>query len=485
MDKLKVKSKHLILGLFMVVFGFYSAMANNIQVSNVSLVGQNISQDYSLVKFDLSWDNSWFVSSPPYNHDAAWVFIKYRRKIENVWHHAKLHWVDGTGTNDGHTEPSNSFFRSWNDNSGTSNGIMIRRSSYSSQSSFSVSNIKLRWDYGANGLNDNDSVEIAVYAIEMVYVRPGPFYLGSGGSETGHFYKYPTSTDPYHVTSGNAISYGSVSGNLFSDGGSGTHTIQSNMPKGYTAFYCMKYEISQGQYADFLRSITYPAYRYSGSYSGSNRYDMQYNSGEYVSNSPFLPCNYLKYNDLLAYLDWAALRPMTEMEYEKACRGTAQPLANEYVWGTNFRSLTAYVIANWGLSNEKVSSNYATTKGNAAIINTVTGPLRCGIFADHANNTGRQTSGATYWGIMEMAGNLSELTVNVLTSSSFTGKHGDGVLGTYSSANEIGWPTSSTHIIYRGGSWSQTGSYCLTSSRNGGTSNQREPNFGGRGVRSL
>ena len=31
-------------------------------------------------------------------------------------------------------------------------------------------------------------------------------------------------------------------------------------------------------------------------------------------------CNFLNWNDLAAYLQWAALRPMTELEFEKICR---------------------------------------------------------------------------------------------------------------------------------------------------------------------
>ena len=30
---------------------------------------------------------------------------------------------------------------------------------------------------------------------------------------------------------------------------------------------------------------------------------------------------YISWPDLLAYADWAALRPITELEYEKAARG--------------------------------------------------------------------------------------------------------------------------------------------------------------------
>ena len=35
--------------------------------------------------------------------------------------------------------------------------------------------VQLRWNYGVNGLDDKDSVELSVLAIEMVYIPTGPF----------------------------------------------------------------------------------------------------------------------------------------------------------------------------------------------------------------------------------------------------------------------------------------------------------------------
>jgi len=35
------------------------AQANNIQISNTKLTGQNTAEGYTLVQFDLTWDNSW------------------------------------------------------------------------------------------------------------------------------------------------------------------------------------------------------------------------------------------------------------------------------------------------------------------------------------------------------------------------------------------------------------------------------------------
>ena len=64
------------LGLF--VLSTCLCYANNIQVANVTLTGQNTVDDYTLVEFDISWENSWRVVGGPGNWDAAWVFVKYR-----------------------------------------------------------------------------------------------------------------------------------------------------------------------------------------------------------------------------------------------------------------------------------------------------------------------------------------------------------------------------------------------------------------------
>ena len=81
--------------------------ANNIQVNNVLLTGQNTTEGFVLVEFDLSWENSWRIDAGPSNWDAAWVFIKYRYN-NGDWEHATLNYVDGTGTGDGHTVPAGS-----------------------------------------------------------------------------------------------------------------------------------------------------------------------------------------------------------------------------------------------------------------------------------------------------------------------------------------------------------------------------------------
>ncbi len=513
MNKLKVKSKHLVLGLLMVVFGSYSTMANNIQLSNVSLQSQNTSQHSYLVKFDLSWDNSW-ASASPYNiHDAAWIFIKYRLASESIWHHATLHWVDGTGTADGHTIPTGAAINSTNDNAaGGAHGVFVSHSSAMTQGSVTYNAMELRWDYGADGVSDNAPIEISVYGVEMVYVPQGAFYLGTSdpynSSDDGSFYALDQSVEvPYLVSNENSINMFTTPGSLkyrdffnsflviTTHFGDETGTLASSFPKGYNAFYCMKYEISQQQYVDFLNNMGFPNNRFSSLNTGNNRYGISLNSstGEYESSNPFVACGFLSGDDILSYLDWAALRPMTELEFEKTTRGGFFPVMDEYAWGSNLKASTAYSLSNSGATNEGISTNYSTSNGNAIYnltSSSIGGPVRCGLFAANASNNGRVSSGATYYGIMEMSGNIAEFTVSVgdSDSRSFDGAHGDGNLSIAGKSNVSSWPNQ--RLVYRGGSFSSNYKFLQVVNRNsaenlGATDyTARVNNLGGRGVRT-
>ncbi|MDD5081418.1 MAG: hypothetical protein PHC58_05465 [Candidatus Omnitrophica bacterium] len=95
------------------------------------------------------------------------------------------------------------------------------------------------------------------------------------------------------------------------------------------------------------------------------------------------------------------------------------------------------------------------------------GPLRNGFAA--RSGTNRQTSGGSYYGVMEMSGNVWERAVTLGTSygRAFDGTHGDGVLTTATghegNATNSGWPginanttygvTDALGCGYRSGSW--------------------------------
>ena len=490
MNKLKVKSKHLVLGLLMVVFGSYSAMANNIQVSNVSIVGQNTTDHYSMIKFDVSWDNSWRVTSAPSNFDAAWVFIKYRLKSSSVWNHATLHY-------NGHTSPTGGSLYGAQDveipaTSATfySYGEMLFSSSLLTQGAVNYTDIELRWDYGIDGLVDTNTVEIAVCAIEMVYINTGSFYVGSGGSESSAFYTNPNTSTPYQITSDDYIQMFQNSGYLNYAGQTLDLLIEPNYPEGYYGFFCMKYEISQGQYTDFLNKLTpTQASNRFPNHNGDNRNSIAVPTGglvAYLTTSEDVACNYLSWLDVTAYLDWAALRPMSELEYEKVCRGPLASYPDENVWGNANINTTEYSLNNLGNASEGVQTNFDVDSGNVAydvtVPSSVDGPLRCGAFAANSANINRQTAGATYYGVMEMSGNVAEFVVSVI--SVYRGEKGDGILNSNGEANQTYWPTTSGFGT-KGGSWFESASRLKISDRNkvNIAVTGRYKTNGGRGVR--
>lgn len=207
--------------------------------------------------------------------------------------------------------------------------------------------------------------------------------------------------------------------------------------------------------------------------------------------------NFLGWADYLAYLGWPALRPMTELEYEKICRGPVTPVAGEYAWGTNIIT-DANTLINDGTANEQ-SSNAITGGGGIANYNnnTIFGPIRCGFAAKVA--TSRLTAGSSYYGVMEMSGNLWEpvVTTRSATGVAYTGNVGDGFISVSPSpgfANQPSWSTPLASVAattsaagrgQRGGSWNEVPANLRTSDRAlvGSTEGRRLNEFGGRGLR--
>jgi len=494
-----MKTKNLLKAVFLyslLMFVSCSTLANNISVTNFSLMGQNIANHYTMVKFDISWENSWRTSSVPNNWDAAWVFVKYRIG-SGAWQHA---WLNNTG----HLNPAGCTITTglldpalpFNTTTNPGLGAFIYRDA-NGTGTFSKTGVQLRWNYGANGVNDNAIVDIRIYAIEHVYIPQGSFYAGSGGYYEGcTFYKYPTVTNPYQITGEDPIPVGTVANYLCYNtpgGGDLLGPIPSAFPKGFNAFYCMKYEISQQEYVDFLNNLStsQASNRHEPSYGNGYRYGITVSGGIYNTTKPFVACNYLSWPDLMAYLDWSGLRPMTELEFEKSCRGTLSPVPYEYAWGTAGVALLEYTLNNTGANNENIATNYSSTVGNSANWETVrstgiNGPLRVGIFAGNINNTGRISSGATYYGIMEMSGNLWERTVVVgsATGRAFTNTYGNGLLDVNGNHNVSTWPgTTGTGV--RGGSWNWLEDFSRVSDRSSWyyLNDTRAPDSGGRGVR--
>lgn len=433
------------------------ALANNIAVTNVALRQQDTGANAVKVRFDLSWDNSWKGSE---NWDAAWVFVKFRAPGSNNWQHAIL----STNSAD-HNPAANSTIAAVPDGTGV---LVYRSSGYTG--SVNYAKVELQWNYGSNGYNfvKGALVEVSVNAIEMVYVPQGQFCLGSGGTgtETSPFYQSPTTTNAYLVTNENAIVIGSSAGQLYyassSFGGDQLGIVSNVFPKGYNAFYCMKYEITQGQWVDFFNKLTAPQKTnldITSNVNGGKNSDNEIsrntvswtNAGDATCTAPDRACDYLSWADGCAYAAWACFRPMTELEFEKACRGSALPVANEYGWGST--TLTNLAFPETGSPGSGTETPNPAT-ANCTYANIMGGPTRVGIFARAGSS--RQSAGASYWGIMELSGNLWErcVTVGSAHGRAFTGSLGSGVLDVNGNATNSDWYASdASGGGSRGGTW--------------------------------
>lgn len=184
--------------------------ANAINLANISF--QNVGGSTADIEFDVSWSNSWHLSwsddgGSTYvtNWDAAWIFAKYRT-LGGLWRHATL-------SSSGHSAPAGATLHVASNGIGTNVGVFLRRPS-SGSGSVQFNDVRLRWNFAADGLGGTNDVDVSVHAIEMVYIPSGAFSVGSGGEESDHFYRSPTHSDPYPIQSEGPIQIGSSVGNL-------------------------------------------------------------------------------------------------------------------------------------------------------------------------------------------------------------------------------------------------------------------------------
>lgn len=152
-----------------------------------------------------------------------------------------------------------------------------------------------------------------------------------------------------------------------------------------------------------------------------------------------ISANWLSWMDFCAYADWAALRPFTELEFEKAARGPKVPVDDEYAWGSTV-IVQAMGISNSGTVSETPSNPTATCSyGSHA---SVQGPVRVGMFGTATSD--RAKAGSSYYGVMELSGNLWKRVVtvgngtpNAFGGRDFTGLHGNGTLASTGMAEDV------------------------------------------------
>jgi len=483
-------------------------LANNISINgDVTVTDISTSSHYANLQFDISWDNSWKDAT---NYDAAWVFAKWKLHSGTDWAHCTL-------AETGHTNPTGTPSGVTIDGQSDGMGVFIYRSANGTGTN-TWDDAKLRWNYGTD-VADDATVDVKVFAIEMVYIPQGSFSLYDG--ESADLISNFNSNNI--ISSEAAIAIGGITWDVSESTWSGAQTndgetggcaaLGTSYPKGFDAIYCMKYEISQAQYADFLSLLTdaQDGNRYPNS-NGSYRHTISGSYGSYSASVPNRACNYLQWADGLAYADWAGLRPMTELEYEKICRGS-ETADTDYAWGSTtisgLETDPGNRVQNDGLPNESSTSSSDNCHYNNKLAwNTgggPYGPVRCGFFAE--SGTSRETSGASYYGVMEMSGNLWERCITVAKycwnnstwnnetgAGSFDGLHGNGSLSATGFADVSNWPSptvTSGYTAYgssfRGASWNNSATSLRVSYRSSAANPNahRFSNYGFRAVRTL
>lgn len=486
--------------------------ANNVNISNVQFSSRNSTNQTINIQFDMAWENSWRNNT---NHDALWVFVKYSNDSGSTWKHATLNssgtnpagFSVGSGTGVEVVVPSDK------------KGAFVKRS-MNGVGSVSVSDLEFVWNYGADGLTASSSARVKVFATEMVYVPSGSFKFGDKATSVGSAKKGSSDNEPWQIISAssisvsNAVSNGSYyvgAGNSGEAATGASFTIPASYPNGYAPFYMMKHELSESAWVDFFntlsasqklnRDITSVVGKNSD--STVNRNTVSWITGNATSTRLDRSCSFLSWMDGASFADWAALRPMTELEYEKTARGSrVDSTAGEYAWGsTSIIQATSLSGAEDG--TETVTTDQANASfGNASLVggDAGIGPLRSGIFATDSSTKIRASSG--FYGALDLSGNLAERVVTIGNSKgrSFLGTHGDGELSTTSNfegnATNSDWPgidatvargvTGADGSGLRGGSWADTSDRLRVSDRQNSAKNDsaRDGSYGFRAVRS-
>jgi hypothetical protein len=360
-----------------------SSSLNYLLVQNVTTTG-NIPGQSIQVQFDLNWGNTW---RDDINWDAVWVFMKYK-DANGVWKHAK---VSPTGYSNGQGTPN--LIEPTTDQMGA-----FVRLALEGQGNFSSEGMQLRWNYSADGLASVSGLEVRVFAIEMVYHPQGDFSMSMGAAAPGN--KIPVINSRLSpVLSADGDASVRIKGNSGIDLDANGSVENTTYPTGYYPFYMFKYEMSEQQYADFLNCLT-PTQRTTLGVAGST---ITQTGGQYFAAMPNRACVLSNNVDttvtvprrIFAYADWAGLRPMSYLEFQKSFNGPLSPNAN----------------------------------GGPCVISDASGNWGSGVY-----------------GVKGLAGNVSEPYVRISSSVFNRTTHGNGVLaisGLSDTSNwvvsEIGW----------------------------------------------
>ncbi len=429
---------------FLVVLSFLTIdlSATDLEIKNTRVANRdNVAQTPVSVLFDLKWENAWHNDR---NHDAVWVFMKFGGSYNN---HVKI-------AKDGHRILQNriSNFLVHIEVSEDQMGFYIRPT----EKYRGPIDLKLQIRIDTTGIKPSRSqlTQLKVNGLEMVYIPQGAFSVGSPDEEAierAALYESDAqgkSRGSYRIDSEAAIEIGPKAGSLYywSEralyNGDQEGPIPASFPKGFNSFYIMKYELTQGQYADFLNDLP-AAWTSTRSPIGGRDYykkrgGIRIVDGIYVADTSKRPMNQISFTDGLAYSDWAGLRPITELEFEKSARGTVEASPADFPWGNN---------------NYDQLERYVTEDGELEMAN--------GNKESELKESKRPVFGASFYWVMDLSGSVWEkvITIGNPIGRMFEGSHGDGKLS-FGHATNSDWPSSDDEVGgfgYRGGGYYELG----------------------------
>lgn len=389
--------------------------------------------DQHAVELTLGWANAWRNER---NHDAVWLVLRDARDATR----GPLRIAPkGHRTLDG--EP-NARFAVADD----ATGVFV--------SSAEAHRGDVQWRLSI-ALDEEAPEDVDAWAVEMVFVPAGGFELGDTHPMSLQFSAFfaagedGTPAGRFTVESEEPIEVGAKPGQLYYKAGRVPQyrgdqqgPIPAAFPKGTRAFYMMKYELTQGEYAAFVGALpaAWRARRAATEHEEEERetFTVSFDSDEVTAAVPTRPCNFVSWDDTCAFADWMALRPMTELEFEKASRGTESAPPRDFPWGTaSFERLERTV------QRPTRDLERATAEDERAL-----------------DDATKDVLGASFYWVMDLSGSMWErvVTAGHPAGRAFTGSHGDGVLDAETGdATNADWPRGSADgreadgVGYRGG----------------------------------